>query len=39
MDQAAPRRSWAGIVLGAVIAVIGVVLAVGGVWLVALGGS
>lgn len=39
MDKAAPRRSWAGIVLGAVIALIGIVLAIGGVWLVTLGGS
>lgn len=33
------RHSWSAIVLGAVIALIGLVLAVGGVWLAALGGS
>jgi quinoprotein glucose dehydrogenase len=33
------RRSWSAILLGAVIASIGIILAVGGIWLAALGGS
>src|SRR3546814_15499990 len=32
-------KNWAAIILGAVIAIIGLVLAIGGVWLAALGGS
>ena len=39
MAEAVVRRTWAGIALGALIAIIGVVLAIGGVWLAALGGS
>jgi quinoprotein glucose dehydrogenase len=39
MAEAVVRRTWAGIVLGVVIAVIGLVLAIGGVWLAVLGGS
>jgi quinoprotein glucose dehydrogenase len=39
MAEAVVRRSWAGIILGVVIGVIGVVLAVGGAWLAGIGGS
>ena len=39
MAETAPSRSWAGIVLGAAIGIIGLVLAIGGAWLVSLGGS
>jgi quinoprotein glucose dehydrogenase len=39
MPEATPQRSWAAIILGIVIGVIGVVLAIGGIWLIVLGGS
>ena len=38
-DQARPRRNLPALILGAVIALIGLLLAVGGIWLAALGGS
>lgn len=33
------RRSWSAVILGAIVALIGLVLAIGGAWLVGLGGS
>ena len=33
------RRSWAAIVVGIVVSLIGAVLAIGGIWLMILGGS
>ena len=39
MVKAVRRRSWAGIVLGVVIGLIGLVLTIGGAWLAGLGGS
>ncbi|CAN5412946.1 membrane-bound PQQ-dependent dehydrogenase, glucose/quinate/shikimate family [soil metagenome] len=39
IGERAPRRSWSAVILGIVIALIGVVLGAGGAWLVVLGGS
>ena len=33
------RRSWAAMLVGALLAIIGLILAIGGAWLLGLGGS